>query len=262
MSISLICIYNDYDQLSNMLLRSLLKKKLGKNVENGYVRINSEVSLILIDNRSNLHSSAAQAYNFIVEKYIDVLGDILVFLHQDIMLDDNFFLTIKREFVTCNNQILGLAGIDETGTVFSNLKYAKENNYITLNQISLKKAVKSVDECCFCISKNMLKFARFDEETCANWHLYAVDLCYHCNLYHNTEIYALPALNCFHKYDGKNGLFTDLSFLVTMFNIARKYKKYCKEIYAPCYICKTNLFYLCIKLLKTMTKNAIAKIKL
>ncbi len=97
-TITFICVYNNISQLNFLLNRSL------SNAGGGYPKL-------LINNINHKYSSCAEAYNRELQQHDNDLGDILVFLHQDIAFDnDDWLERIKIELQTNPNQILGFAG--------------------------------------------------------------------------------------------------------------------------------------------------------
>lgn len=97
----------------------------------------------------------------------DDISDSLLFVHQDVYLQDPEFLTnIENELNKSPNSIFGLAGITSSGTVFSNFKHRNRNQYIIRNQLSEKKEVVLVDECCFAMTKQLWYKIHFDISVC------------------------------------------------------------------------------------------------
>jgi hypothetical protein len=245
--ITILCCYNNYELLNKMLLPSLDKQT-------------SDFNIILIDTKKHSFSSAAEAYNEVLKfpsKYSEnKVGDILVFIHQDIFFNNNNLLElVENEILLKPMDIFGFAGITNKGIVYSNLKYLDKSSFIVRNQISSILEVESVDECFFACSKKLWDEIKFDYKHCFHWHLYAVDFCYSARTKFQNKSYVLPYL-VYHKEDSKFGLETDNYFLRTLWRIANKHKKY-KIIFAPCYIVKTQKIYLIIKLAKTFIKNII-----
>lgn len=211
--------------------------------------------MILIDNRNMKYQSCATAYNREIDNNINTIGDILIFLHQDIAFDDDRFQQrVIYELSENPNQIIGAAGMPTTGRTVSNLKYLYTKDYITATQLEDKTSVMSVDECCFAMTKELYLKLLFDEKTCDSWHLYAVDLCYAARRKFGVESYVLPE-TIYHKYDGTTGLNTDTSFLWTMWKLTRKYRYNFEIIYSPCYIVATNTIGAISKILRTTIRN-------
>ncbi len=244
MKVTFICCYNNFEELDSMLLPSF--NLLDKDVCN----------IILINSLEEVYKSAAEAYNKTIKKHINDIGDILIFCHQDIAFDDVTFLqNIISELTGTPNQILGFAGINTQGTVFSNLKYQESKQFITKNQIKEKQQVISLDECCFAMTKAVYKKTLFDEHACNHWHLYAVDLCYNANC-KGIPSYVMPDV-IYHKKNNNGGMYSDKHFLKSMWRLVNKYKKDFDCIYAPCYICSTNRFKAATKIFRTNIKNLL-----
>ena len=90
MKVTFICCYNNAKELNSMLLPSL--SELDKDT----------VNYILIDSTLNNYRSAAEAYNKTIEKHKDEIGEILIFLHQDIAFSDSGFLEKIISELTAN----------------------------------------------------------------------------------------------------------------------------------------------------------------
>lgn len=246
--ITFLCCVNDERQLNSLLLPSLDKLSLE----------GLEYNTIFIDAQECHYHSAAEAYNTEAKKNEDHLKEILVFLHQDIAFDDGrLFLTIIRELASDPNQIIGVAGMPTSGKTISNLKYKESGCYITSTQVSEKTEVCSVDECCFALTRDLFLRLLFNERICDGWHLYAAELCYHAMAQCNIPSYVLPD-SIYHKKNGSAGLFTDSSYLMTMWKIAREYKNNVASIYSPCYIVSTSFVPCLLKIGRTFLKNLIS----
>lgn len=238
--VTIICCYTNENMFKEFVLNSLSKQ-------------NKEYKLIGIDNREGIYKSASSAYNAVLPS-IDT--EYCVFLHQDIAFDQCDFLEQVENFLRNNkNSIYGFCGMSNDGVVYSNLRYKQTDLYITAHQISKDTLCESVDECCFAISTRRLKLlGGFDEDICDGWHLYAVELSIR-NYVKNGNCYISP-LSIYHKADNIGGLETDNNFLRSMRRICLKYKDK-KMIYAPCYICSTNLIDRELRLLRSYVKNEI-----
>lgn len=243
-TITFICCYNNRKELESMLLSSFDNCRY------------SNKNLIIINTKKEGFKSAAEAYNKTIEQREGEIGDIIVFCHQDIAFSNEKFInTLIEEFKNNPKQIIGFAGITPTETVVSNLKYRKNDKYITRHRVHEKTLVCSVDECCFAITKDNFLRMKFDEMTCNHWHLYAVELCYNA-LNHGISSYVIPD-SIYHKEDETTGQKTDNNFIHCMWYLINKYRKSVKKIYAPCYICSTNPIIGGCKLLRTYIKNII-----
>ena len=244
MKVTFICCYNNSEELNSMLLPSF--NMLDKRICN----------IILINSLEEGYKSAAEAYNKAIKRHINDIGDILVFCHQDIAFDNVTFLqNIISELTENPDQIIGFAGIDTNGTVFSNLKYQENKQFITRNQIKTKKKVATLDECCFATSKTVYQKFKFDEYVCNHWHLYAVELCCNAKLC-GIPSYVMPDV-IYHKKKNNGGMYTDKHFLKSMWRVINKYRNDFNYIYAPCYICSTNLFIAAAKIARTSIRNLL-----
>lgn len=245
--VTYICLYNNQVQLDALLLPSIeLLHKEGRSCD-----------LILVDCKERGYHSAAEAFNKTLDENWDALADIVCFVHQDIKFDTlNFHDRLCEELSLNPFQLLGAAGMTNKGHVLSNLRYWNTKQYIVGHQIIDKVEVESLDECCFGTSKELLSKVRFDERCCFHWHLYAVDLCYEAKRKFDYHSYVIPDM-IYHKFDGDQGLTTDIHFLNTMWNLTRKYRKDFIRLYAPCYIVNTHPFWAILKLTRTYLHRCI-----
>ncbi len=186
-NISIICVYNDQSSLTAHLLESLKKQTM-------------DPELILLDNRKHEYASAAQALNAGAQK---ATKDYLVFMHQDVELEDpNTLSTIYQILQMYKKTVIGAAGIriKEKG-VFSNMTHGVDHHWAGANRVSEKTTVDALDECLIACPKDLLSEVHFDEIICNGWDLYGVDFCYQANL-HRYEICVLP-LCVWHVSPGK-----------------------------------------------------------
>lgn len=249
MLISLICCYNNKKMLDDFLIDSLQQSK------------NSEYELIDIDNRNNLFSSVAKAYNQGIQK---AKGEWIMFCHQDIAFRPDFITEISsflEKQALKKECIYGFAGIDKTGVVYSNIQRKDSRQYIVKNQLFEPKSVVSLDECCFIIRRDYLfSIGGFDEKICDNWHMYCVELCLRC-LEQGGDVICVPNI-VYHKTGRENisGLL-DFNFLKSFYRVAKRYRNNHHILYAPCYIAKTHTPYLEIQLFKTYLKFVAKKLR-
>lgn len=239
--ISIMCCYNDEKCLNSMLIPSLNNQ-------------NCEYELILINNNEKQYKSAAEAYN---NEIVSAKGDIIIFSHQDVIIDDSEFLNeVEKIFQQTPEIILGLAGIKNNGKVYSNLRYYKTKEYITMNRITnMLEQVDSIDECFIAIKKDDFMRIKFDENVCDGWHLYGVELCYAAKVL-GIKAMVTP-LAAYHKLlPGKR---VTKDFLKGMSKLCRKYKNKYDVIYAPCYVLNTGFPNKQLKLLRTYIKILLGK---
>lgn len=252
MNFTFVCCYNNDEQIHSMLLPSLLKiGSVGQSQ-----RIDEKYAHILIDNRNGQYLSAASAYNRVLRKSKE-LGDIIVFCHQDIAFNNTSIWEHAEERFKCNpNQILGVAGMLSCGITVSNLKYLDTDHYVTKCQVRKLTEVESLDECCFMMPSLLANKLPFDEYVCSSWHLYAVDASYAARIQYDIKSFVLPD-EIYHKKNSLNGLYTDNSFLKSLWRMTRKYRHVYSTIYTPCYIISTNPLMAVAKISKTFFKNKL-----
>lgn len=249
--ISILCCYNDDEEVQRMLLSSL------KDVINDGLPF--DVDIHLIDTKAKGYKSAAEAYNKEVRLHQADLKDILIFCHQDISFPDSqLILAIYQELTLDSSQILGVAGMPTVGTPVSNLKYKLDSRFITKCQISEKTNVVSLDECLIAVNKDIFMNIWFDEENLKHWHLYAVDLCYNARFKHGIASFVLPQ-SIFHKYTADGGQQTDNVFLKELNAIACKYQDNVDVVRTPCYILPTGMIARYKQLLRTYIKHLLKR---
>ena len=161
--ISVICVYNDDKTLNDYLLKSIKEQ-------------NIYCELILINNTENIYPSAAAALNVGGKK---AKGDYLIFAHQDIKLDStNWLYSVERIIPDISNLgIAGVAGKRDGRGVITNVKHGSPPTFAGKYQVKVPTEVQTLDECLIIIPKEIYNKTQFDENTCDDWHLYAVDYC-------------------------------------------------------------------------------------
>lgn len=248
--ISYICLYNNKEQLDGLLLPSM--RMLG---ESGRL-----YNLILINSKVESYKSAAEGYNKALDVNWNYLGEIVCFVHQDIRFDNTeFHDRLCKELYNNPYQIIGAAGINDKNQVLSNLEYWYTKQKIVNNSVYSKVEVESLDECCFATSKELLSKVRFDEKCCFHWHLYAVDICYDARRLYNARSYVIPEL-AYHKYNNGLGLTTDSFFLLTMWRLAKKYRRDYSVIYSTCCSTKTDFLSVILTILKYWSAPFVYKL--
>lgn len=145
-----------------------------------YLRLQTMFSvteLVFLDNRDKRFPSAASALNYGADK---ALGEIVVFMHQDVYLWDTEFLEKYYDYLINNpNAIVGAAGVAKKDRkIYYDFCETKEHIYRgTSTNGELMQAV-TLDECVFAMKKELWQKLKFDEKTCDNWHFYGADICY------------------------------------------------------------------------------------
>ena len=185
--VSIICCYNEKKQY-NAMVQSLCGQTI-------------DYEIIGIDNTCNTYNSAASALNVGAEK---ASGEILVFLHQDIIFNS----VLSLEHFVCqidkDNMIIGLFG-------------ATRERFNINEKLQL---VDTLDECCVAMSKNTWHWYKFNEKICDNWHLYVVELCLRAKL--NKAKIVTGQFNITHLSDGN----VDDGYMQTYKKLIKEYKQF------------------------------------
>lgn len=217
-SITVICCYNNDKTYQESLVRSINKQ-------------NGNIKLIGVDNTKNNFSSASKALNYgatLAE------SDLLVFVHQDVIIEDvNFFQQLLEYANNYPESLLGIAGVGEDGVIYTNLVqgHEKKAGGIAINTIL---AAQSLDEVLVCIPKELFNRVLFDEKTCDHWHLYGVDLALSLKKM-GYKSYVVP-LTLHHLSTGK--LSKDYAF--SLYKVIRKHRKHIVKLETTCSSTKTD----------------------
>lgn len=203
---SIICVYNNKDILDKYLIKSLNNQ-------------NEDYELILVDNRNNKFHSASSALNYGAKK---ACGDYFVFAHQDIYFSDNDW--IKNTLNQLNNLdnvgIVGVAGKTVDSIVRSNIKQGLDPVDVSPYKINKGEKASTLDECLFIIPKNVFEHYPLDEETCDDWHLYAVDYVYNIKE-KGFEAYIIPS-ELEHRSKGAS---MSETYYTTLPKLQKKYRR-------------------------------------
>ena len=207
--INVICVYNSkelYDNMTQSFKDTVPDERTYK--------------FIPLDNRENMFSSAAQAYNYAIDNLCD--GECLIFCHQDIVFYDGAIENIYNHCILNDNVLYGAAGVKSredpvyngiVSTIHQNTKGSRYNNLK-----SDEADVFTLDECLIAAHRNVFERIRFDEKTCNGWHLYAADFCLQC-LLNDIKVKVIDT-NILHLSGGN----VDKGFYKTLFKMAGKYK--------------------------------------
>jgi hypothetical protein len=182
--ISIVCVYNDQEVLSNYLLKSL------------DLQI-SDYQLILVDNTSGIFKSAAEALNYGGKK---AKNEYIMFVHQDMELRSQTWLEDAEEFLDSiiNIGIAGVAGKSkDKWWAITNIEDGIPSQRVSPYRISTPVKVQTIDECLIIIPKKIFQIIQFDEVVCDNWHLYGVDYCLNAKKA-SYDAYVLP-LFAYHR---------------------------------------------------------------
>lgn len=223
--VSVICVYNDRQQLENCLCYGLNKQVI-------------DYELILVDGSKGKFKSSAEALNSGVSQS---KGEILIFAHQDVYLKTENDLSEFVNFLasTPKGTIVGVAGaLEKHKQNVGNYTSGIEINEVQIYKFNSPMEVSCVDECFFGMTRATYEMHHFDEILCDNWHLYAVEQC----LYHRAnggKVYVFP-LQVHHSSKGN----ISLAYMNGLVRLADEYRKDLKYIWTTCYKVKTNYIYI------------------
>ncbi len=160
--ISIICVYNNRQILEDYLLRGLQNQT-------------AKFELILVDNTTKQFASAAKALNHGSRRS---KGDYLMFVHQDVLLGSIDWLADVESRLNLLPGLgaAGVAGMHELKrSVMTNLEHGDPQRLAGPIQIETPEMAQTLDECLILVPRSVFAKLEFDEETCDDWHLYAVD---------------------------------------------------------------------------------------
>ncbi len=160
--LSVVCVYNNEQVLTNYLLRSLRTQT-------------APFELIALSNLDRRFRSAAQALNHGGEQ---ARGKYILFAHQDVVLDDREWLNAAEVMLDSLPKvgIAGVAGGSDRGTV-SNVTHGDPPKPASTAKVTKPAITQTLDECAIIIPRTIFHTLRFDETICDDWHLYATDYC-------------------------------------------------------------------------------------
>lgn len=243
--ISIVCVYNKKDILSEYLIKSLKSQTY------------SDYELILLDNQRNKYESASTALNIGVKRS---KGEWIMFVHQDIKFEKPTILSDIARILSQNSRkqevIFGVAGRDSEKGVLSNIT----NGYppVRAGVRDVKNdtiEVQTVDECLFVIPRLLLEKIKFDEKTIHGWHLYAVDYCLEAYEKFGVKSYVMGVKGIYHKSSGS----LDKSYFEILRKVANKHKNI-KRIYTTMGTWPTNKFMLRSKIFLLKAKIKLRQI--
>ncbi|MFQ9923488.1 MAG: glycosyltransferase [Beduini sp.] len=204
--ISIICICNNRKVYNEYLAKSLSKQH------------SCSYEILRIDNQGNRYPNAVSAFNSVIKQ---AKGEYLMFVHQDIALEDDYFLNKVESYFKDHPQtgIAGIAGVRDR-KIYSNIEHSIPRVRVSEDVLSSAVSVNSLDECLFIIPRKYLLEYPFDEQVCDHWHLYTVEYCYRMKKL-NKEVVVLP-LKAYHLSQGD---FMNEGYYETLLKVANKYHK-------------------------------------
>lgn len=191
--LSIICVYNKKNVLKDRLLNSLHSQNYNDYEE------------ILVDSVEHGFSSASEALNYGGNL---AKGDYLIFLHQDIVLEDKNVLSKIADY--CDKNTFGCAGVagftvknSKRLNFYSNIVHGDQKKKIaddvqTINQV---REVYSLDECVLIIPKNVFEQYKF-RYLGETWHMYALD--YALQMQDSNQNILVFPIKLWHCSDGKS----------------------------------------------------------
>jgi len=238
--ISVVCVYNNEKILSQFLLKSLESQMV-------------EYQLIRVDNRQGQFKSAAQALNY---GACQAQGKYLMFVHQDVFLISPRWLS-QVENILDTLPALGIAGVAGNNEEFrgsiTNIYHGCLTRPAGKARITVPTRVQTVDECLAIIPRSVFHKLCFDEFTCDDWHLYAVDYAL-CVKQQGLSAYVIPA-DAYHASTGRqynlrkvlsNGGAFPAGYYRTLKKLLSKHRKNYHVIYTTCgnWSTSLSLYYL------------------
>ena len=211
---TLVCCYN------NLALFLNLEKSINKQ--------NEDVDVVAINNCEHKYKSISEAYNSVINS---VSTKYVVFLHQDILLTDQYI--IKQFVDDCEKigtyDILGVAGkIRGCPYGLGNIRTGYEMKRAVRGEINGMHECDTVDECFFGGWTECFQKYAFSEKVCYGWHLYAVDRCL-AALTRGNKVY-LSDSNLVHLSGGK----TDHAYNIMLYKLCKQYCKSIDEVATTC----------------------------
>ena len=175
--ISVICVSNDVEVLQECLSDSLATQ-------------DTEFEFIDVDNLDGKYKSAASGLNKGSE---GAKGKYLMFVHQDVnMLSSDTLEDIERVMDSLPDAgIAGVAGRRDHLGVITNITHGEPPKNAGHIRLDKPEKVQTVDECLFVVPRLVFDALKFDERTCFDWHLYAVDYSLSVKKL-GKEVYVLP----------------------------------------------------------------------
>lgn len=224
--ISVICVYNNANQLETELLKSLKNQDV-------------EYELVLVDNRNKQYPSAAKALNC---GAVRANGEYLIFTHQDITLKEKNALRDFSDAIRYvgYGSLIGAAGaIEGDAENKSNFTEGDSIDYSYVHNCSGNlQEVSCIDEAFFGMTKETWQRHHFDEELCDNWHLYAVE----ASLYARKQGFSvfLKPVQIHHSSLGH----ISQAYMRTLKRLCKAYRRDFKRIWTTCYKVRTNPIYI------------------
>lgn len=242
--LSFICASNDISIFEQCIVPSFNIQK------------NKDFEIILVDTTQKQYDSAAKALN---EGAAKAKGEYLIFLHHDIVIENEDFIDELNNWISKNN--FGVAGV--AGAVKASIwNYSKSASNIISNivngeekyspgiRVTKTTACETLDECFFVIPKKLFIEHQFEELT-PTWHLYCVEYCLWAKE-HNYEVLLTP-MYLWHKSAGAS---MNSNYFEALLKLRKKYKK---DIYTTMGIWPRNDIIMHMIIIKYKLKNLLKR---
>ena len=239
--ISVICVYNKKDIVENYLKKSIEQQN------------DCEYELIFIDNRKQTYKNASDAINEGVKR---ANGDILIWCHQDIILEDNKTFYKIQDYLHQNKKcgILGVAGTRKENkkekTVITNMVHGKDKKIAGNKNIYEPEECETLDECILAMRKDMFYNCNLEKSNIYTWHLYGTE--YSIKVKQNGYQVIVFPIKCWHLSEGSS---FDESYFKQIKKLAKIYKKQMKVIRTTMGIWYTNICLLNLKIIYSRLKG-------
>lgn len=244
--ISVICVYNKKEIAENFLKNSIKQQK------------NCEYELIFIDNRKQIYINASDAINVGINR---AKGDIIIWCHQDITLEDNQTFYKIEEYLHKNKEcgILGVAGTKKENKrkkiVLTNMVHGKNKTLAGNKKIYEPEECETLDECILAIRKEVFYNCNLEKSNIDTWHLYGTE--YSIKVSQNGYKVIVFPIKCWHLSEGAS---FDESYFKQIKKLAKVYKKKIKIIRTTMGIWYTNICLLNLKIIYSRLKG-LKKVK-
>lgn len=215
--LSVICVYNNKEKLSNYLLGGLKKQTF-------------PFESILLDNTQNRFVSGAEALNYGARQ---AHGKYLVFVHQDIFIEESNGWQQLISYFEAGYELIGVSGMPRNHLrMRSNVTTGTHDFRAPANwlckEIYQPEAVETLDECFFACTRDLYnQIGGFDEVVCDNWHMYSVDFCLSAKALGVNPV--VVPIQMHHQSGGK----INKAFLHNLMKVAKKHHKIWMS--TPCY---------------------------
>lgn len=200
----------------------------------GTQSFDGDIEIVGIDNSCGKYSSAAQALNAGAAMSH---GEIIIWMHQDVLLYPTDAVADIAAYLAANStDIVGIAGAKQgMCNVYSAITETREHIVRYGNVINEPTECETLDECLIATTRETWANHRFDEKTCNDWHLYAVDMSLTVRKYGGKAV-ILPIKAC-HLSKGN----ITFGFYKTLKRLVKKYLGVYDYIYTTCITMKVSM---------------------